>query len=341
MYILRISKLFYLSIVIPVFNGAPNIYNTIESIIANNTIGNIKDKIEIVVIDDGSTDNTKNIVYSFIEKNKSYTIKYFYQENSGLSCARNKGLKCALGKYIWFFDADDLLIDDNLKTIFAWVTDGQVDVISFKSQLIKDNILYGYGCDYPVEKNKCINGLNAFEQGYSPSSVCCLIIKKDLFYSRNIFFYPNISHQDVELTAKLIISIEKIIFLNIAPYGYVYNSDSISKSKSREKYIKYALDNLVVANSLKDYSSSLDDNKKKYILRVINNIIWNYIYNLFISRRYIDFHMLNLFLDELFSSNSYPMQGKMETKFQKMTSIFFKSPTILKVTLFFLYRLFK
>ena len=97
----------------------------------------------------------------------------------------------------------------------------------------------------------------------------------------------------------------------------------------------------MVADSLKDYYSSLEDNKKKYILRVINNIIWNYIYNLFISRRYIDFHMLNLFLDKLFSSNSYPMQGKMETKFQKMTSIFFKNPTILKVTLFFLYRLFK
>lgn len=334
-------KLLNLSIVIPVFNGAFTIKNTIESIVCNNTISNMKENLEIIIIDDGSTDDTKNVVHSLIEKNNIYKVRYFYQENSGLSCARNKGIECALGEYVWFFDADDILIDDNLDNIFSYLVVGQVEVISFKNQQIKNNILYGYGCNFPVEKNKLMSGLTAFENGYSPSSVCCLIIKRSLFYTHNVFFYPKLSHQDVELTARLIINVEKMIFLDFAPYGYIYNSDSISKSKNKEKYIKYTIDNLLVAQSLKQYSLKIEKIKRVYILDVINNIIWNYIYNLYTSRRDIDLHMLDLFLDKLFISNCYPLQGEMKTKFQKNTQFLFNSPKILKLSLYFVYRFLK
>src|SRR5690606_22062158 len=118
-----------------------------------------------------------------------------------------------------------------------------------------------------------LSGVAAFENGYNPSSVCCLIIKKDLFYKFNIKFYPGITHQDVELTAKLIINVNSVIFLDSAPYGYIYNPESVSKSKNKLKYIKYQLDNLIVAKSLRDYSNSLDVEKKFQILKIVNNIV--------------------------------------------------------------------
>ncbi|MFB6226503.1 MAG: glycosyltransferase family 2 protein [Candidatus Paceibacteria bacterium] len=88
------------SAIIPTYNCAPWIQEAIESIL-NQTYKNI----EIIIIDDGSTDNTKEVLEPYIKKNK---IKYFYQENQGSAKARNKGVKKAQGEYIAFLDADDI-----------------------------------------------------------------------------------------------------------------------------------------------------------------------------------------------------------------------------------------
>ncbi|MFV5462470.1 glycosyltransferase [Acinetobacter towneri] len=333
--------MFCLSIIIPVFNGASSIYNTIKSIISNETVSVFREKIEIIVVDDGSTDDTKNIVLNAIFDFQDFKIFYYYQKNNGSSVARNKGLELAIGAYIWFFDADDILLDDDIGSIFKHILSEKVEVIAFKNAQIRNNQIYNYGCNFPVVKNRIITGIAAFKSGYNPSSVCCLIIKKDLFYKYKINFYPNITHQDVELTAKLIINVESIVFLDSAPYGYIYNSVSISKSKNKSKYIKYQLDNLIVAKSLKDYSIHLDIDKKNQILKVVNNIVWNYIYHLFTSRSNIDDEMYILFERELLNSGCYPLTQFFETKFQKITSFIFNKKILLKFFLFLTYKVIK
>ncbi len=89
------------SIVIPTYNCAKYIKGAVESILAQS----YKD-YEIIIVDDGSTtDNTKEVLTPYIEKG---LVRYIYQENSGVSAARNKGIEEAKGKYIAFLDADDL-----------------------------------------------------------------------------------------------------------------------------------------------------------------------------------------------------------------------------------------
>lgn len=88
-----------ISVVIPCFNASHFIKETLTSILTQD----IQD-IEVVVIDDGSTDNTKDIIEGVSDK-----IKYHYQTNKGVSYSRNKGLALASGKYVIFFDADDLM----------------------------------------------------------------------------------------------------------------------------------------------------------------------------------------------------------------------------------------
>lgn len=88
------------SIIIPTYNSAQWIEETIESALSQ-TYANI----EIIIVDDGSTDGTKDIVFSkYIDK-----VQYVFQENCGVGSARNKGLCIAKGKYIQFLDADDLI----------------------------------------------------------------------------------------------------------------------------------------------------------------------------------------------------------------------------------------
>lgn len=91
------------SVVIPTYNYAHFVGEAIQSILNQS----FRD-FEIIVIDDGSTDNTAEVVSAF-------PVRYYYQENQGLAAARNSGIKLTQGEYINFLDADDLLTEDTLE----------------------------------------------------------------------------------------------------------------------------------------------------------------------------------------------------------------------------------
>ncbi|MFH1612854.1 MAG: glycosyltransferase [bacterium] len=94
-----------ISVIIPTYNCAQSLLEAIESVLNQS----FKD-YEIIVIDDGSQDETKNVIDSYMKN-----ICYIYQQNQGVACARNLGIKKAQGKYIAFLDADDIWIKDKLK----------------------------------------------------------------------------------------------------------------------------------------------------------------------------------------------------------------------------------
>ena len=93
------------SVVIPVYNGSEFISETISSVLSQEFTD-----YEIIVVDDGSTDNSAEIIASFSEK-----VRYFKKANGGQASARNTGILNALGKYIAFLDADDLWVMEKLK----------------------------------------------------------------------------------------------------------------------------------------------------------------------------------------------------------------------------------
>lgn len=92
------------SVVIPCFNSEKYLSDAINSVIGQN-----HQDIEIIVVDDGSTDNTKQIALSFPD------VKYFHHQNSGVSYSRNRGLKESRGEYIIFLDSDDLLVPGRIE----------------------------------------------------------------------------------------------------------------------------------------------------------------------------------------------------------------------------------
>jgi glycosyltransferase involved in cell wall biosynthesis len=94
-----------ISVIIPVYNGDKYLAEAIESVLAQNGF-----RLEVIVVDDGSTDNTAKVAEKF-----SSSTRYFYQENSGPGAARNKGIALAMGDFISFLDADDLWTPDKMK----------------------------------------------------------------------------------------------------------------------------------------------------------------------------------------------------------------------------------
>ena len=104
-----------LSIIIPCYNSEKTIVRTLNSIKGFEAF---KNNFEIIIVNDGSTDSTLELIIDFFKENNFiYLIKN--QSNLGLSEARNNGLKIAKGKYIWFVDSDDEIISDKSKLFFS------------------------------------------------------------------------------------------------------------------------------------------------------------------------------------------------------------------------------
>ncbi|MFK7816918.1 MAG: glycosyltransferase family 2 protein [Gammaproteobacteria bacterium] len=104
------------SIIIPNFNYAHYLDACVISIIKQ------KYKVqEIIIIDDGSTDDTKQVVKAINNISEKYTIQYFYQENKGVSSARNYGYSVASSKYLFFLDADDVLLPNALEILYSTI----------------------------------------------------------------------------------------------------------------------------------------------------------------------------------------------------------------------------
>jgi len=119
------------SVIIPAYNQDKFIEETLKSVLAQ-TYKNF----ECIIVDDGSTDDTKAVAGKYIDRDK---IKYFYQENKGLAGARNTGLKLAKGKYIHFLDSDDLICNYFLEHMVGKLNHHKdIDVLSCAWVLIDE-----------------------------------------------------------------------------------------------------------------------------------------------------------------------------------------------------------
>ena len=150
---------YFFSIVIPTYNRGELLSNAINSILSQEF-----SDFEVIVVDDGSTDNTRELVEDLVKKNQS--IKYFFKINEERSIARNYGIMRALGRYISFLDSDDLLYVNHLKVAYDLLkrntfpevghlgyefVDGLGHSIlvrndfdeTFKKKLIHENIIHG------------------------------------------------------------------------------------------------------------------------------------------------------------------------------------------------------
>lgn len=96
-----------LSVIIPSYNYAHFLERSLLSVVKQ-----ANDRIEILLIDDGSTDETESVVRGIIQQFPALAIEYVFQENAGAATARNKGIELSRGEYILFLDADDALVDD-------------------------------------------------------------------------------------------------------------------------------------------------------------------------------------------------------------------------------------
>ena len=121
------------SVIVPVYNTGKYVEKCLNSL-TNQTI---KDELEIIIINDGSTDNSENVILKYKAENPNI-IKYYKKENTGIADTRNFGIEKAQGEYIIFVDSDDYVDVKLVEKLMPYI-DNNVDLIKFKLQRVNEN----------------------------------------------------------------------------------------------------------------------------------------------------------------------------------------------------------
>ena len=221
------------SVIVPVYNVEKYIEKCLKSLI-NQTI----EELQIIIVNDGSTDSSKEKIQKYIKKYKQENGKkeiiYLEKQNGGLSDARNYGMKYATSKYIAFLDSDDYIENDTYQKMYKKIEEEKGDMVE---------------CDFIWEypnKNKIDTGvIYKLDTIIKDIRVVAWnkLIKKEIIDKNKIEFPKGYRYEDVLFTYKLIPYLNKISFIKEPLIHYVQRENSISNNQTiKTKDIIYVLD---------------------------------------------------------------------------------------------------
>ena len=271
------------SIIIPIYNSEKTLNRLLDSVL-NQSYKNL----EIILINDGSTDNSLKIINSFGKKDKRISI--INQKNQGVSNSRNTGLKVATGKYILFLDSDDYIDKNLIKTVLSIFKENKVDLVTygFYTEIYGQKLISNHKTCLLKNKESIKNNLINLWKTHMLYNVWNKIYKKEIIDTYNIKF-PNYDYgEDIKFNMDYIEKSESLYNLETPLYYYNRENDNSLTNQYRENLFNIKLEE---QERFINHFKTFDLKKEKY--------------NYFLSSRYIERTLgciTNLYLPECFLS---------------------------------------
>lgn len=227
-----------LSIIIPVYNVEKYVEECILSCAEN--IGENSDEVEVIMVNDGSKDNSISIAQSLIADYPYCRI--ISQENQGLSMARNNGLEAAKGDYVWFVDSDDFIsigvVQEIVSIIDKFVN---LDMIELEYEKTEENVIRK-DCNQFISNLRSIEiitGRQKFINGFN-APVPFHVFRRDFLNENSLRMFPGMYHEDCEFTPRVLWKAQSVTTLEGVAYFYRQRGCSImttANPKKGEDYI--------------------------------------------------------------------------------------------------------
>ena len=245
------------SVIVPIYNVEKYLEKCINSLLSQTL-----EDIQIILVNDGSKDNSGNIAKEY-EKNNKDRVIYVEKENGGLSDARNYGLKYATGDFIAFLDSDDYIEKDAYEEMYNKAIEENADYVEcdfiweFPNKIRIDK-------QYPYKNKK---EMLSFVRVVAWNK----LIKRQLITDNNLEFPKGLRYEDVEFTSKLIPFINKFAYVDKPFIHYVQREGSIANVQNeRTAEIFTVLDNVIEFykknNIYEEYGDELEYNYARYLL---------------------------------------------------------------------------
>ena len=254
------------SIIVPVFNAERYLERTIEYL-RNQTYKNI----EIILVDDGSTDSSPQICDE--ARKKDERIKCIHKQNEGVSAARNDGMKASTGEYIMFCDADDMPSKRWVQGLYEDTTESDSDNVISGYYKESDGLLIKHDSSYDdvYGKNtihhRIIMAMSMW--GYAPNNeklervdggVWNRIYKKAIIDENGIEFNTTVAiAEDVLFNIEYLNCCERVSFIHECLYTYVYNPESATHTNFEKQWMRFRTTWKQINNALKKCNVSQED----------------------------------------------------------------------------------
>ncbi len=226
----------FVTIIIPIYNVKKYLGECLTSIERQT----IKDNIEVLLINDGSNDGSKEIAKDFEDRNENFIL--INRTNGGLSAARNTGLIHATGEYIIFLDSDDFLADDAIELLYLRAKNDDLDLLRFSAYTFEDgfdNYIWernsaGKGYKYLGKYPDVMTGSDFLELSIKYNdcfpSCCLMLIRKKVIDVNSLKFYEGIILEDNLFNFELTTLCRRVGVLNEPLYYRRYRKGSITMS---------------------------------------------------------------------------------------------------------------
>lgn len=271
-----------LSIIVPAYNAENTIIRCLDSIEHAHT----SPGVEVIVINDGSTDGTLSLVENYIKSHKGFNLRVFTQENQGLSVVRNQGIKLTTGKYFTFVDSDDALTESALNPLLKiaeennnpdWILSGSV----WRSDIEeKTNHIDGLYLDQKVPEYILTSVDNSI---WAPT--WAKLYKRSIVEEHDLWFTPGmIRSQDTEFNLRYLQFVKRLAISPTESYIYEYNGDNNSTAKFQKERLLDAV--TLMLKRYKEITSKIfpdDAEQHEHVLNLEANIWLVTIYVLYRS----------------------------------------------------------
>lgn len=228
-----------ISVVIPVYNAECFLKRCVDSVLEQNYSG-----LQIILVDDGSTDTSREICNEYKQKYKNIVV--VYQENQGLSVARNNGIAHATGEYILFLDSDDWLVSDFLQKITqVIIKEKNIDVLMYAAEKVDavNGVKEYIGTHFDALKLNGKSGQEALNYILSEDKdyewyAWKYLLRLEFLRKNELRFVPHRYYEDVEWTPRMFYAAKKVWYVDEVGIQYwFHNPGSILNAPSHKKSV--------------------------------------------------------------------------------------------------------
>ncbi len=252
-----------ISIIIPVYNTSLYLKRCLDSVKEQSY-----DNIQIIVVNDGSTDGSQNILEEYKKNNKELDLTLLQKTNGGLSSARNYGMTFVKGDYVFFLDSDDYLLHDAIENLMGERQGNDIVIGNF-------TYLYADGSEKNIDFSECrdLNGSKLTDKQFYDLfygsryaiSACNKLYDYEFIRKSNVEFQKNseIYAEDLLFNLKQFSRLPRVAFVHKQTYVYCQNDDSITHTYKKELALRFA-------TLINDYANYNEEDHRGVLYTIAN-----------------------------------------------------------------------
>lgn len=245
-----------LSLVVPVYNVAPYLPRCLESLAALTPAAD-----EIIVVDDGSTDDCPRILAEFAQRLPR--MRVIRQDNGGLSAARNTGLSAARGKYLAFVDSDDFVASDAYAEALRLADEEQLDMVLFNANYHFEGREADYAIYREVPGTEIIAGAEWLRQRLAAGRLLHMVwmhlYRRDFIEAHGFRFVPGLIHEDVIWTTQALLAARRVRYRDHVAVHYRIPLRRFSREQGQRRLQAIVDSSVFNAQALAALSATLRD----------------------------------------------------------------------------------